>query len=210
MAAIVTCRTCKKKFDRNKENFSIKSPRIYYCEDCGLKKLYPIYNPHEVYQCYHCLLPVKRDEAIKLNEGRYAHKNCREDFLKKPLSEKEELIEYILQKHKLDALPARILKQIKDYIEINKFTYSGIKKTLEYYYDIKGNSVYKNGHTIAIVGYIYQQAYNFYYKKFLAEQKNNQKEISKLAITQQETIVSSAVFEKKKKNKKRKSILDEE
>ena len=40
-------------------------------------------------------------------------------------------------------IDARIHKQIKQYIEENNYTYSGIHKSLTYFYEVKGNPVSK-------------------------------------------------------------------
>ena len=70
---------------------------------------------------------------------------------------------------------ARIQKQIKQYVEEYNFTYSGIKKALIYFFEIKGNSINKSNGGIGIVPYVYQNAYNYYLALWQAQQKNSDK-----------------------------------
>ena len=68
-----------------------------------------------------------------------------------------------------------INKQIKKYKEENGYSYSGILKSLVYFYDVKHNSKEKANNAISIVPYIYQDAYNYYYSLFLAQQATQDK-----------------------------------
>ena len=63
---------------------------------------------------------------------------------------------------KIDYVDARIQLQIKQYINDYNFTYSGIRKALIYFYEIKGNSIDKANGGIGIVPYVYKNAYNYY------------------------------------------------
>lgn len=75
---------------------------------------------------------------------------------------------------KLEYVTPSIKKQIKNFIETYNFTYSGIRKSLIYFYEIKGNPIIKKA-TIGIVPYIYREADNYYYTIWLAKQYNNTK-----------------------------------
>ena len=66
----------------------------------------------------------------------------------------------------------RVKRQISNYIEEYNFTYSGIQKSLEYFYHIKGNPIEKANGGIGIVPYVYRDAYNYYYALWEAKQKN--------------------------------------
>lgn len=80
--------------------------------------------------------------------------------------------EYIKQLFGYEKLPAKVVKQIKDYITINKYTYSGILGTLKYFFEIKGNSIEKANGGIGIVGYIYQDARRYYLDLATARDRN--------------------------------------
>ena len=73
--------------------------------------------------------------------------------------DREELYDYIMKLFNISFVDPKIQKQIKKYIEENNYTYSGIKKALVYFFDIKGNSVEKANSGIGIVPYVYTQAY---------------------------------------------------
>ena len=72
-----------------------------------------------------------------------------------------------------DYVYAKIKKQIQDYVTNYGYTYSGIHKALVYYYEVKGNK-FDEGKAqggIGIVPFVYQNAYNYYYAIWEAQQK---------------------------------------
>lgn len=77
---------------------------------------------------------------------------------------------------KSDYVYPKVKRQIKSYIEDYGFTYSGILKALIYYYEVKGNTFdeLKAGGGIGIVVYVYQQAYNYYYAIWEAQQRQEE------------------------------------
>ena len=112
---------------------------------------------------------------------RYAHQECSLNADEKKLKEekdKQELDNYIIQLLKIDYIDARIRKQINKYIEEYQYTYSGIKKALVYFYEIKGNSIEKANGGIGIVPYTYKQAFDYYYTLWQAQQQNQGKQIT--------------------------------
>ncbi|MBO7212711.1 MAG: hypothetical protein J6V44_17140 [Methanobrevibacter sp.] len=130
--------------------------------------------------CVYCKNRFDRDKQpfVTVSTRRYAHQACSmtDDQKKaKEVKDKEELDEYIKQLFKTTYVDARIQKQIKQYVEEYNFTYSGIKKALIYFFEIKGNSINKNNGGIGIVPYVYQNAYNYYLALWQAQQKNSDK-----------------------------------
>lgn len=89
--------------------------------------------------------------------------------------DKMQLEQYIIQLFHSDYVDPRIQKQIKNYIENYNFTYSGILKSLVYFYDVKKNPIEKANDGIGIVPWIYKQAFDYYYAIWLAQQKNEDK-----------------------------------
>lgn len=102
---------------------------------------------------------------------RYAHLECIEKQ-KEFLSDKDKLDNYIKELFKIDYVSPRIQKQIKSYVEDFKFTYSGILKTLIYYFEIKNGDLSKANGGIGIVGYVYEEAKEYYRKIEEANLKN--------------------------------------
>lgn len=67
---------------------------------------------------------------------------------------------------------------MNSYVEEYNFTYSGMKKALVYFYEVKGNDRTKAKGGIGIIPYVYRDAYNYYYSLWLANQKNEHKVIT--------------------------------
>jgi hypothetical protein len=95
----------------------------------------------------------------------------------KEVADREALDEYIMKLFNTSYVDARIQKQIKQYVDEYNFTYSGIRKALVYFFEIKGNSIEKANGGIGIVPYVYQHAYNYYLALWQAQQKNEDKVI---------------------------------
>ena len=132
--------------------------------------------------CVYCKERFNRDKVPTKQIGarRYAHKECAENYEKNKSQEDkdlEELEAYIMKLFNETYINPRIKKQIKDYKENYNYTYSGILKTLIYWFDIKGNSIEKANGGIGIVPYIYNTALNYYYTLFLAQMANSDKDI---------------------------------
>lgn len=140
-------------------------------------------------QCKICGKKFDRDieSAVRVSGNRYAHKSClkgNEIILEpktKAVKEIPDLIElhkYLKELFKENYNHDELNKQIKYHIDHNKdYTYSGILKTLHYWYDVKNNSTDKSNYRIGIVPYIYQDAYNYYKSIYLAQQINIDKNI---------------------------------
>ena len=89
-------------------------------------------------------------------------------------------------------------KQIKDFqIEYN-YTYSGMLKTLIYWYEIKGNSKEKANGGIGIVHFIYNDAYNYYLGLFQAAQANKNKDLNKHVAHIKEIVIKPPKVQMKK------------
>lgn len=108
----------------------------------------------------------------------------------------------------MDYVPPRAQKQIKQYIKEYNFTYSGMKKALYYFYEIKKNDISKANQGVAIIPYIYQESYNYFYSLWLANQQNENKDISN--YKPKERIVRIPVPQRKVKRRKLFTFLDKE
>ena len=109
---------------------------------------------------------------------------------------------------KLDYVTPRIRKQINQYVSEYNYSYTGILKALKYFYEIKKNSLEKSQNGIGIVPYIYNDAYNYYYALWLAQQKNENKELINKAYKTEE--IHIPIPQRKIKKRKLFSFLDEE
>ena len=86
---------------------------------------------------------------------------------------------YIKKLFKEDYLNAKIRKQIRDFRKEYQYTYSGMLKTLYWWYEIKGNSIDLAQGGIGIIPFIYDDALKYYYSIFMAQTINENKEINK-------------------------------
>ena len=132
--------------------------------------------------CVYCGERFNRDKepTTQVSARRYAHKECAEKHeASKSQEEKdlEALEKYIMQLFDEPYVNARVRKQLKEYKEQYHFTYSGILKTLIYFYEIKGNSIEKANGGIGIIPFVYNDALKYYYALYLAKLANESKNI---------------------------------
>ena len=183
MAHWVICPICNIKFDRDKEAYVQPASRRYAHASCYLRErqLKPelpelkITDPTDFVTCIYCKKVFnKGEEEFKVfSNGKYAHKSCYDLEQERELTDQEKLERYIMKLFDSDYVYAKIKKQIKDYVTNHGFTYSGIHKALVYYYEIKGNrfDAGKAQGGIGIVPFVYNDAYNYYYAIWEAQQK---------------------------------------
>jgi len=107
----------------------------------------------------------------------------------------------------IPSIGIRIQKQIEDYHNNKGYTYSGILKSLTYFFDIKGNSIEKANGGIGIVPYIYEDARNYYTAIWMAQQQNKAKPIEQWQPTIVEVHIPPPV--RKEHKHKRFAFLDE-
>lgn len=129
--------------------------------------------------CKQCEQKFNRDkeECVAVDGRRYVHKTCFEAYDNSKSKEEKDLIAletYIKQLFKTTTVSARIKKQIQSFQKEYKYTYSGMLKTLTWWFDIKQNSIEKANNGIGIIPYVYQDAHNYYYSLYLAETQNIQ------------------------------------
>ena len=166
-----------------------------------------------VVTCVYCKQRFDRDKFpfVQISARRYAHQECsltEEQKLSKEEQDKLELEEYILKLFKIDYVDARIRKQINQYREEYNSTYSGIRKALTYFYEVKGNSIEKANGGIGIVPYVYQNAYNYYLALWQAQQKNQDKVLNDYVPRVKEIVIPRP--QRKVKKRELFTFLDEE
>ena len=117
----------------------------------------------------------------QISERRYAHLTCAlaaENEKTQAEKDKEDLEKYIMELLEEEYISPRVRKQMNSYVDEYNFTYSGMKKALVYFYEVKGNDKSKAKGGIGIIPYVYRDAYNYYYSLWLANQKNEHKVIT--------------------------------
>lgn len=214
----VICRICRTKFDRDKIAYVSPKDKVYNHADCYLRERVKdpslpeleIIDPNDIVTCVYCKQSFNKKEVeykLVLN-NKYAHIPCAELEEKREKTDAEKLDLYIIELFKIDYVSPKIRKQINSYINEYNYTYTGILKALKYFYEIKKNSIDKSQNGIGIVPYIYQDAYNYYYALWLAQEKNKAKEINKYIPKIKE--VHIPIPQRKIKKRKLFSFLDEE
>ena len=135
-------------------------------------------------KCAICGETFDRDsiQAVKYSARRYAHQSCYPQGEPVPLGpaadpDMVKLKEYITKTYGDSANWALITKQIKKFQEEYHYSISGILKSLIFFYDIKHNPLEKSQGGIGIVPYCYQDAYNYYYALYMAQNNNKDKTI---------------------------------
>lgn len=188
MAHSVICKICNNTFNRDIEPYVKVDSRRYahsecYLQSCRQNNVQPtleIVNPNDYVTCKYCKQKFNKNETafVQVSEKYFAHSICAEREAKRPRTEEEQLKDYICEQIHQDYVPPLIQKQIKEYIEKYNYSYSGILKALKYIINNKSISI-QWGTGIAIVPYYYQDAYDYYYKIWNANQSNKEKDIYK-------------------------------
>ena len=138
---------------------------------------------HKV-KCVKCGCEFDRDkiQAVRIGARRYGHATCYPEItdyvplvqMTEEEKELKNLEEYIKQIYKVDYIDAKIRKQIKDSKTQYGYSYSGMQKTLYWFYEIKNNPIEKAKGSIGIIPYIYKEAYNYFYNIYLAQEVNKE------------------------------------
>lgn len=109
--------------------------------------------------CNFCNTPVDKDIADRHNNKNY-HINCC-----KQQQDREALSDYICKLFGLVRPGPIIYSQLKNFMTKNThYTYSGILKALEYFYDVQKNSTKNSNQAIGIVPHVYDEAQDYYSK----------------------------------------------
>jgi len=148
-------------------------------------------------KCLYCGEKFDRLSEPNIKIGRrYAHKKCYEaqdDKDIKAQQDKHNFFEYIKEIYGEDYNYISISKQAESFIKQYNFTYSGMLKSLKWWYEVKGNNKESANGRIGIIPYIYNDAKKYYYNLYLAQQRNKDIEGYKLEV-KEIVIASPRVF----------------
>lgn len=153
-----------------------------------------------IVKCFICGKSFDTNEiqAVRHGTTRYSHQTCEPTgepipMEPKKIKKKNEdpdltlLKDYINQLYGTSANWSLITKQIKDFKENKKYSYTGIYKSLKYFYEVKGNKIDKSNGGIGIVPFCWQDAYNYYYTLFIVQQSTQ----NKILTTKEKEIIIS-------------------
>ena len=133
--------------------------------------------------CLYCKKQFDRDKipVKKVSARRYAHIECWEEHQKNMTQEErdiENFYDYVKKLFDKDYNYILTKKLAERYVKENNYTYSGMLKTLKWYYEKLGKSTDKSNGSIGIIPYVYNQAMNYYYSLYLAQSINKEKDFS--------------------------------
>lgn len=151
MAHPVICSVCGKKFDRDMVQAVKSGLRRYAHQSCMPEgEIVPLPPPTE------------KKPAVKKESKEDPEMKLLKDTIKDIFGDK--------------ANWATCIKQVKTYTAPPyDYSLSGIRKSLVYFYQIKKNPIEKANGNIAIVPYIYKDAYDYFYELFLLENQFDDK-----------------------------------
>ena len=154
--------------------------------------------------CVYCKEKFDRDKEpfVQVSAQRYAHAECAQKHYTEVSKEEQdykELEDYIKKLFNEDYVSARIKKQIKEMRAEYGYTFSGMLKTLIWWYEIKKNSIDKANDGIGIIPFVYKNACDYYYALYLADIVNA--EYQNYVIPTKEIHIQSPRAEQKKKKK---------
>ena len=147
-------------------------------------------------KCKYCGIQFDRlkEPTVEVSARRYAHKECADNY-NNSLSQEEkdymELEKYIKKLFNTNVVNAKIRKQIKDFKKEYNYSYTGIQKTLYWWYEIKKNDLSKANDGIGIVPFIYKDACDYFYRIYLAQQANAENAAKPIKIEIQEIEIGS-------------------
>ena len=128
--------------------------------------------------CKYCGQKFNRDVEpfIEVGSRRYAHKECA-DKIDASMTQDEKdyysLETYIKKIFKTSTINAKVKKQIHDFRQEYGYTYSGMLKTLYWWYEIKGNTTELAQEGIGIVPFVYKDAERYFYALYMAKLFND-------------------------------------
>lgn len=166
-------------------------------------------------KCSICGETFDRDkiECVNTSTRRYAHKSCY-DKQQGSLSEEEKMKQNIFEytrklfkenynKKRIETHLAKIMKENTEY------TYSGVYKTLIYWYEVKHGDISKSNFSLGIVPYVYNDAFKYYKALWETQQRNNNKNILEY-IPKQSVVKIKNPQRKPLKKERHFNILEEE
>lgn len=166
-----------------------------------------------IVKCFYCgqSFDASTEEFVKPRVNRYAHKTCAERYRNSKTKEerdKEKLEEYIKELFHITELTPKIKNQIKQYAEKN-YSYSGMYKSLKYFYEIKGNSIEKAQGGIGIVPWIWDEAFTYWRALWEIQERNKEVEAEKFILPTREVHIEPPQRQPMKHTRKLFTFLDE-
>lgn len=219
---IVKCKYCGQSFDKETvAHVLIPAGSLFRHahSECYLRERaknpktpeYEIIDPQDIVKCAYCKKEFNKRKipCKQLDNGKYVHLECAQLEEKREKTDEELLNAYIMELYHVPYVPPRMQKQIKQYIKEYNYTYSGMLKTLKYFYEVKGNDIKDSYESLGIIPYVYRKARDYYLAIWEAQQKNARKNINDYVETEVK-VIKIPLPERKIKKRRLFVFLDEE
>ena len=138
-------------------------------------------------------------KAILVKPRRYAHASCVGKLSPEETEEEKDykaLEQYVKQLFELERMDGKITLQIKKLMQDHpEYTYSGIRSSLYYFYEVKKNPLKKEqyGNSINIVPWVYEDAKRYFYEQWQLSQKNSDKNIQEYLPKIKEILIKDPI-----------------
>jgi hypothetical protein len=168
-----------------------------------------------IVKCLYCgeLFDTSTTDFVKPKSNRYAHASCASGVENKKTQDdkdKENLELYIKELFHIPALTPKIKKQLTTFTKENGYTYSGIYKTLKYFFDVRKNPVEKANGGLGIVPYVYEEAFLYWRAIWEAQQQNSSINVDEYILPAREVHIESPKREPMGRRRKLFTFLNEE
>lgn len=165
-------------------------------------------------KCLYCgqMFDANTEPFVKPNARRYAHVACartEEENQTQEEKDKHELEEYIKELFGVNTIPVKIRKQMDTFRKEKNYSYSGMRKTLKFFFEVKGNPIEKANGGIGIIPWVYDKAFDYWRALWEAQERNKGVEIQKYNLPVREIHIVPPKREPMKHTRQLFTFLDE-
>ena len=161
------------KFGGNNRYLHAKCGEDYFASHKDKKNDAELFNPETDELCPFCKkkINIEKDLYRTLPGGWHAHEACALIEDQKEKTPEQELDLYIMKRYDIPFVTPYMKKLIEKYKDEYQYTYTGMLRSLQYWYEVK-KMPFDKKKGVGIIPYIYQEAYNYYHSIWLANQKS--------------------------------------
>lgn len=165
-------------------------------------------------KCLYCgeIFDASVTPYSKPRSNRYAHVKCAENAEQQKTQEekdKELLEKYIKELFGVSSISIKIKKQMEMFKNEKNYSYSGMYKTLKYFFEIRGNQIEKANGGIGIIPYVYDEAFRYWRAIWEAQQRNENIQVEEYVLPIKEVHIVSPERKPMKHLRRLFTFLDE-
>lgn len=195
MAHYVICKICGEKFDRDIYEAVKVGSRRYAHKSCvelhpETKDVTVAERPEKTLENINKKMVLTEDQekiTINMSTGAVTAES------KKILEEQKEAENLVMLKDTINSIFgsycnwSMTMRQINSYKKKYGYSYTGMARTLIYYYEKLGNDPRSSNGSVGIIPYIYDKAYDYYYNVWLRQQQNMENNLTYKHLSTEET-----------------------